>query len=401
MYPFRFATKLLEPSKLSLIHGSPVHQKNHLICQNFTHNSSWNTEANIYGSTSSGTVEFCASLSLGCWSNFKRLYKSLGHFYVSSECPRGTEASVRFTLHLLRIDANFQQEWRSSTRFSLLPYHASALACQIFLCTYNRCSSKIHLSAGYSIMIDTHCHLCDSAFDTDLDTVVDRAVATGVYGALVLTEDRQDMSTALDLKARFPDWVNLGFGIHPLQQMSDGRSRSRTITPEELYEAQDFITKHSDQLIAVGERRLLVSQIRLARQLDLPLNVHSRSASKPTIELLKLEGATRVQMHAFDGRPSHALAGVAAGFYFSVPPCVYRSKQKQELVKVLPLTSLLLESDAPALAAVAGDRNEPAEILKSCQFIADAKGTDVDTVRRVTTENALKLYPKMIMKCIS
>ncbi|KAA3680966.1 TatD DNase family protein [Paragonimus westermani] len=281
-------------------------------------------------------------------------------------------------------------------------------------------------------MIDTHCHLSHEAFENDIDEVIVRAVATGVRAALVLTEERADIPLVLELKARYPEWINVGFGIHPLQVRKDGSHLSRSVTMkvsepafgpfgleflQDMDGVRDIIVKNAEQLVAIGEvgldftpaicpsldsheiqRSVFTSQIRLARELNLPLNVHSRSASKPTIELLKTEGATRVQMHAFDGRPSQAMVGVAAGYFFSIPPCVYRSKQKQELVKAVPLTNLLLETDSPVLGVSAEQRNEPAEVIKSCEYIAQAKGVDVLTVRQITTENALKLYPNMILK---
>ncbi|KAA0191221.1 Deoxyribonuclease domain containing protein [Fasciolopsis buskii] len=180
---------------------------------------------------------------------------------------------------------------------------------------------------------------------------------------------------------------------------------------------RELLQKYSEHLVAIGEigldftpsictasdshevqRHILSTQIRLANRFNLPINVHSRSASKPTIELLRAEGATRVQMHAFDGRPSQALVGVSAGYYFSVPPCVLRSKQKQELVKALPLTHLLLETDSPVLGVSAEERNEPAAVVRSCEYIAEAKGVDVATVRQITSENARKLYPNLQLK---
>ncbi|TGZ71860.1 hypothetical protein CRM22_002418 [Opisthorchis felineus] len=217
-------------------------------------------------------------------------------------------------------------------------------------------------------MIDTHCHLCDAAFKNDIEDVVLRAVTTGVRGVLTLTEERSDFSLALELKERFPDWINLGFGIHPMQKREDGSGLSRSVNLKDMDGVRELILKHAEQLVAIGEvgldfspcvcptmelhavqRAVLTQQIHLSKELNLPLNVHSRSASKPTLELLKSEGATRVQMHAFDGRPSVAMLGVQEGFYFSIPPCVLRSKQKQELVKAVPLTHLLLETDSPVL----------------------------------------------------
>jgi TatD DNase family protein len=99
-------------------------------------------------------------------------------------------------------------------------------------------------------------------------------------------------------------------------------------------------------------------------------------------------------MHAFDGKTSSALEGIDAGYYFSIPPSVIRSQQKQKLLRNLPLDRLLLESDSPVLGPDPAARNEPKNILLSCQAIASAKGISIEEVARVTTESATRLFPK-------
>ncbi len=144
------------------------------------------------------------------------------------------------------------------------------------------------------------------------------------------------------------------------------------------------------------QREIFSRFIDLSKELDLPLNVHSRSAGRQTIDLLLERGATRVQLHAFDGRAAKGLAAVEAGYFFSVPPSVIRSAQKQKLVRRLPLDCLLLETDSPVLGPDASQRNEPANVIVSLQAIAQIKGLEEADVAAMLTENTVRLYGKRI-----
>ena len=118
----------------------------------------------------------------------------------------------------------------------------------------------------------------------------------------------------------------------------------------------------------------------LSLELDLPLNVHSRSAGRHVIDILLSRGAKRVQLHAFDGKFGTALVAVEAGFLFSIPPSVARSRQKQKLVRNLPLSCQMVESDSPVLGPEARERNEPANTRIAIDTIAHLKGETVQTV---------------------
>jgi TatD DNase family protein len=132
--------------------------------------------------------------------------------------------------------------------------------------------------------------------------------------------------------------------------------------------------------------------VALSLELDLPLNIHSRSAGRATIDLLIERGAKRALLHAFDGKASTALPGVEAGYFFSVPPSIVRSRQKQKLVKRLPLESILLETDSPVLGPEPGERNEPRNVAVSLRAIAEIKEIPERAVAEAVRENARRLF---------
>jgi TatD DNase family protein len=173
-----------------------------------------------------------------------------------------------------------------------------------------------------------------------------------------------------------------------------------------------FIQGHRERLIAIGEvgldywmvkeesdrkiqREIFKLFIDLALQLDLPLNVHSRSAGRHAVSLLLEHNAQRVQFHAFDGKASAAMPAVDAGWFFSIPPSIVRSRQKQKLVKQLPLSCLLVETDSPVLGPVAGERNEPANALLAIRAIADIKGIAEEKVVDRVVENTRRLFGEL------
>jgi TatD DNase family protein len=174
-------------------------------------------------------------------------------------------------------------------------------------------------------------------------------------------------------------------------------------------EVAAFIREHRESLAAIGEigldhwkvtdgegqtlqEEIFRRQIRLGLELDLPLNVHSRSAGRRAIEVLREEGATRVLLHAFDARPATAELGLEASFRFSIPPSVVRSRQKEKLIARIPLSHLLLETDSPVLGVDPQARNEPAEIGVGARAIAESKGVTVAEVARITTASARELF---------
>jgi len=261
------------------------------------------------------------------------------------------------------------------------------------------------------MMIDCHAHLASEDFDADRDAVRLRAEAAGVSSVLVVGEDDEDNARVLRVIANASeDGVRMlpCLGFHPDRFADDRSLPSRARMDAAIAQ----IRKHADGLAAIGEvgldywyvkdpkrrraqGKLLEEMVALSSELDLTLNVHSRSAGHYTLDLLLAAGARKVLMHAFDGKAAHAVRAAETGYLFSVPPSVVRSDQKQKLVRRLPLDSICLESDSPVLGPDREARNEPANLTFARDFIAKTHGVDAERVEETTTANARRLFPHL------
>ncbi len=255
-------------------------------------------------------------------------------------------------------------------------------------------------SSAPSGLIDCHAHLGDGVFDGDRSAVIDRAIANGVAAVVVVGETLEDATSNLELAEQYPGFVWPTAGLYPTH-----------LDPEQAERIAQLLRDRRDDFVAIGEvgldhwvlkepdqwdeqRRIFETFIALAIELDLPLNVHSRSAGRATLEVLTECGATRVLMHAFDGRAVKARPGVDAGYFFSVPPSIVRSAQKQKLIRQLPLECLVLETDSPVLGPDPETRNEPANVTISLETIARIKDLPIHEVARATTDNARRLFAR-------
>ncbi|MGB5658634.1 MAG: TatD family hydrolase [Thermoanaerobaculia bacterium] len=258
-------------------------------------------------------------------------------------------------------------------------------------------------AAGDRCLFDTHAHLCDPAFDGDRGEVLERARDAGVESIIAVGETLQDARANLALAHDYPWIIRPAAGLFPT-----------ILDLDQAESLAQWIRRHVEDLIAIGEvgldhwkveepedreiqRQVFERFVELAMELDLPLNVHSRSAGAPAIELLLQCGARRVQLHAFDGRAAKAQPAIEAGFFLSVPPSVVRSRQKQKLVRQVPLQNLLLETDSPVLGRESGERNEPANLGVSLQAVAELKGVHREAVVEAVRDNSLRLYGEALL----
>ena len=252
------------------------------------------------------------------------------------------------------------------------------------------------------MLIDSHSHLEMPAFKGDLDEVIQRAKTSGVEYIFTVGTEKKDWMRAVEIAHSNPSvYAILGVHPHNAKEIDEETYPTlRKLCREEKVRAYgeiglDFYRNLSPRNIQLKRFR---EQIALAKELGLPIVVHDREAHKETLETLKFEKAEECGgiIHCFSGDYNMAKECIEMGFYISVPGTITfkNADAFQEIIKRLPLDSLLVETDAPFLAPVPfrGKRNEPSYVRYTAQKVAEVKKVSFEKVAEMTSENALRVY---------
>lgn len=245
-------------------------------------------------------------------------------------------------------------------------------------------------------IIDTHCHLEEPEFVVDADEVIQRAVRLGVH--MITSAIREDTwNRALDIAA-IHDSVSVALGLDPdLHHQVQSAKELIKVKREQLIALGEVGLDHyreRDHKKREGQEKSFQQMIELAQEINLPLQVHSRSAGRKSLEILVKMGAENVQMHAFDGKASLARAASREyGYYFSIPTSVVRSTQKRKLVKAVDIERILVETDSPVLGPDRESRNEPSNVWVALREVASILRREENEMREMILENTLRLYP--------
>ena len=257
-------------------------------------------------------------------------------------------------------------------------------------------------------MIDSHCHLADDAFVEDLVEVVGRARAAGLTHALCIlaAENPVEAERARALSGIWPA-LRFGVGVHPHQaKQFEGRERDvvgvvRTVIAS-ISEARAIgeigLDYHYEFAPKRVQHEVFRLQIRLARELDLPIIVHTREAEDDTVAILREEtgGAVRGVMHCFTGSARLAEEALALGMHISFAGIVTfpRGANVRDVAAVIPADRLLCETDSPYLAPTPyrGKRNEPAWVVRVAEDLAALRHTPLEDLRGQTLANFAALF---------
>ncbi len=255
-------------------------------------------------------------------------------------------------------------------------------------------------------MIDTHCHLNDPQFASDLDDVFSRGQEAGITHYLVPGYNHKSCLRALDI-AGGRVWIALGLHPHDAGSVADNAgwisdlrsqilSSSRSAAVGEI--GLDFHYMHSP--IEVQEK-IFRLQIRLAHELNLPTTIHSRAAEDRVMDILREETppVAGAVLHAFTGSMAQAERAMEMGLYIGVTGIITfkKSDELRRVIGSLPLHRILLETDAPYLAPMPyrGKRNEPGYLIYVRALLSELLQVSEAEVEKHTTENALLVFQRM------
>lgn len=260
------------------------------------------------------------------------------------------------------------------------------------------------------MLVDSHCHLNDPKLGKDRDEVIQRARDAGVTAMVCVGYDMESSRRAIDI-ANSHDDVYAAIGVHPHD--------AKTMTPRDIDELARLAD--SAKVVAVGEigldyyrdlsprdvqQKAFREQLELARNLSVPVVIHSRDADEESFEIIAEYEQQALPdwpkdrplgiMHCFAGDLPLALRYIELGFIISIPAaCTYPGAEKTRAVASgIPLRWMAVETDAPYIPpqSMRGQRNEPAFIRETVQCIADMRGARFEDVADGTAMSAAWLF---------
>lgn len=251
-------------------------------------------------------------------------------------------------------------------------------------------------------LFDTHTHLDAPQFDEDREETIRRAVENGVSRMINVGFNRETIPSTMKL-AETHDFIYAAVGWHPqdaitmkegdLEWIASLCSHEKVVAIGEI--GLDYYWDTSPKDV---QHRVLRQQIGLARELGMPIVIHNRDAHEDIVKILREEKASEVGgvMHSYSGSWETAKLCLNMGFHLSFggPITFKNARQPKEVLALVPMDLLLIETDSPYLTPhpFRGKRNESANVRLVAEAAAKIKGVEVEEIARITTQNALERF---------
>jgi len=253
------------------------------------------------------------------------------------------------------------------------------------------------------MLIDSHAHIDDQKFDSDRETVIENAQAAGIGLIINPAADEESSRRAVALSEKYP-MIYATVGFHP----HDAKSYD--------FEKHGQMLRawaKKDKVVAIGEigldyhydlsprdiqQSVFVDQMQIAKEMALPIVIHNRESMEDMWRLLKAHFSPEYGgiMHSYSGSVEMARIFLDMGFYLSISgPLTFKNARKlPEVVAMMPLDRLLVETDSPYLTPTPhrGKRNEPAYVRFVAEEVARIRGISMEDLEEITTANAKRVF---------
>lgn len=257
------------------------------------------------------------------------------------------------------------------------------------------------------MIFETHAHYDDRRFDDDREELLQKMEESGIGRIINSGASVDSTKKTVELAEKYPN-VYAAVGVHPtdaeeldetfLQWMKEKAIWEKTVAIGEI--GLDYYWEKEPEVQA-NQRYWFKRQLELAKEVDLPVIVHSRDAAADTMQILKdvKEWNLKGVIHCYSYSKEMALEFIKMGYYIGVGGVITfkNAKKLVETVEAIPLERILLETDCPYMAPepFRGKRNSSLYLPYVVQKIAEIKGVSTEEVERVTEANARSLFSKV------
>src|SRR3989344_4587740 len=247
------------------------------------------------------------------------------------------------------------------------------------------------------MLIDIHSHI---DICKDIDAIIENSKKKNVKILTAGTNPKSNKEI-LKLKIKYPE-INICLGIYPTDALK--------LSEKEINSEIEFIKKNKEKISAIGEvgidlkhakedsletqKENLKRFVNLARELNIPVVIHSRKAEKECIELLEKLNYNKIIMHCFSGNMNLVDKIIKNNWNLSIPANVKHSEHFQKIVEVTPIENLFCETDSPFLHPDKLRDNEPSNVIESYKKISEIKNLPLVEVEKQIEENYKRLFDK-------
>ncbi len=244
------------------------------------------------------------------------------------------------------------------------------------------------------VFIDVHCHL-DFYNNKEIKKIIENSKKSNVKIIVVNGVNPKSNKRIIEISNNSPE-IKASLGLYPTDSVK--------LSKDQIQEEIEFIKKN--EIIAIGEIGLDLKELesldkqeknfrkmlKLAKELNKPVIVHSRKAEKQVIEILKAENIKKVVMHCFCGKIKLVEKIIENNWMLSIPSNVKHSEQFQKIIEIAPIENLLCETDSPFLHPDKEMNNTPVNVIESYKKIAEIKNLKIEKVEKEIEKNYKRIF---------